>query len=67
MKSHLALLSAASALLLSPFAMAQYDPQCEEKAQYAQDSQQCDQQRTQHFDSLLNQGYQALMKQQNIT
>ena len=64
MKSHLALLSAASALLLSPFAMAQYDPQCEEKAQYAQDSQQCDQQRTQHFDSLLNQGYQALMKQQ---
>ena len=64
MKPHLAILSAASTLLLSPFALAQYDPQCEEKAQYAQDSQQCDQQRTQHFDALLNQGYQALMKQQ---
>ena len=64
MKPFLATLCAAFALLLSPFTMAQYDPQCEEKAQYAQYSQRCDQQREQHFNALLNQGYQALMKQQ---
>ena len=64
MKPFLATLCAAFALLLSPFTMAQYDPQCEEKAQYAQYSQRCDQQREQHFNALLNQGYQALKKQQ---
>ena len=54
-----------TAMLMSSFTWAQYDPQCEDNAQYAQDSQVCYQAREKHFDGVLNQSYQALMKQQN--
>ena len=64
MKTLLPSILAASVWLCSSAAWAQYDPQCASKAQYAQDGQQCDRERTQHFDKILNQSYQALMKQQ---
>ena len=59
------MLLAGTAMLMSSFTWAQYDPQCEDKAKYAQDSQVCYQAREKHFDGVLNQSYQALMKQQN--
>ena len=65
MKRSTSMLLAGTAMLMSSFAWAQYDPQCEDKAQYAQDSQECYQVREKHFDGVLNQSYQALMKQQN--
>ena len=65
MKTLFTSIFAAAVLLCSSAAWAQYDPQCASKAQYAQDGQQCDRERTQHFDKILNQSYQALMKQQS--
>ena len=65
MKRSTSVLLTGTAMLMSSFAWAQYDPQCEDKAQYAQDSQMCHQAREKHFDGVLNQSYQALMKQQN--
>ena len=65
MKRSTSVLLTGTAMLMSSFAWAQYDPQCEDKAQYAQDSQECYQVREKHFDGVLNQSYQALMKQQN--
>ena len=65
MKRSTSVLLTGTAMLMSSFAWAQYDPQCEDKAQYAQDSQECYQAREKHFDGVLNQSYQALMKQQN--
>ncbi|AUZ04836.1 MULTISPECIES: lysozyme inhibitor LprI family protein [Vitreoscilla] len=44
-----------------------YDPECYAKAQYAQDAQRCNQIRHQHFDRILNQSYQALLKKQSKT
>ena len=65
MKRSTSVLLTGTAMLMSSFAWAQYDPQCEDNAQYALDSQVCYQAREKHFDGVLNQSYQALMKQQN--
>ena len=67
MKRSTSVLLVGTTMLMSSFAWAQYDPQCEDKAQYAQDSQACYQAREKHFDGVLNQNYQALMKQQSST